>query len=52
MSVAWRGIGVRYEPTAPGVAWAILQPSLRMLTFSVVFSGLPGQNRVVGDHTL
>lgn len=37
---AWRDIKVRYKQTAIGVAWAILQPFLSMIIFSVFFGGL------------
>jgi lipopolysaccharide transport system permease protein len=35
--LAWRDVKVRYKQTALGVSWAILQPVLTMLIFSVVF---------------
>jgi lipopolysaccharide transport system permease protein len=34
---AWRDIKVRYKQTAFGAAWAVLQPLLTMVVFSVVF---------------
>lgn len=36
----WRDIKVRYKQTALGAAWAILQPVLEMLIFTVIFGGL------------
>jgi lipopolysaccharide transport system permease protein len=36
----WRDISVRYKQTALGAAWAILQPFLTMVIFSVVFGQL------------
>lgn len=36
----WRDIKVRYKQTAIGVAWAILQPFVTMIVFSVFFGGL------------
>src|SRR5256885_538750 len=33
----WRDIKVRYKQTALGAFWAVLQPLLTMLLFSVVF---------------
>ena len=33
----WRDIKVRYKQAALGVAWAIIQPILPMVIFSVVF---------------
>jgi lipopolysaccharide transport system permease protein len=35
--LAWRDILVRYKQTVLGVAWALLQPFLTMLVFTVVF---------------
>ncbi|HKQ75591.1 MAG TPA: ABC transporter permease [Blastocatellia bacterium] len=38
--LAWRDVKVRYKQTALGVAWAIIQPLLTMLVFSVFFGKL------------
>lgn len=38
--LTWRDIKVRYKQTALGVAWAILQPLLTMLVFSLFFGRL------------
>ncbi len=38
--LTWRDVQVRYKQTALGVAWAVLQPLLTMLIFSVVFGRL------------
>lgn len=38
--LAWRDIKIRYKQTALGASWAILQPVLTMLIFSVVFGRL------------
>lgn len=35
--LAWRDIAVRYKQTSIGVAWAILQPFLTMIVFTIVF---------------
>ena len=35
--LAWRDVRVRYKQTAIGAAWAILQPFLTMVVFSVIF---------------
>jgi lipopolysaccharide transport system permease protein len=40
--LAWRDIKVRYKQTVIGVAWAILQPLLVMVVFSLIFGGLLG----------
>jgi lipopolysaccharide transport system permease protein len=36
----WRDIKVRYKQTAIGVAWAVLQPLLTMVVFSLFFGSL------------
>ncbi|HEY6342772.1 MAG TPA: ABC transporter permease [Bryobacteraceae bacterium] len=38
--LVWRDIKVRYKQTALGAAWAILQPVLTMLVFTVFFGRL------------
>jgi lipopolysaccharide transport system permease protein len=38
--LAWRDIRVRYKQTVLGAGWAVLQPFLQMVVFSVVFGGL------------
>jgi lipopolysaccharide transport system permease protein len=38
--LVWRDIKVRYKQTALGAAWAILQPLLTMLVFTVFFGRL------------
>lgn len=35
--LAWRDVKVRYKQTALGVAWAVIQPALMMLVFTVIF---------------
>jgi lipopolysaccharide transport system permease protein len=39
-TLAWRDIKVRYKQTVIGAGWAILQPFLTMVVFSVIFGGL------------
>lgn len=36
----WRDLKVRYKQTILGVTWAVLQPFLTMVIFSVIFGGL------------
>ena len=36
----WRDVKVRYKQTVLGAAWAILQPLLTMLVFTIFFGGL------------
>lgn len=38
--LTWRDVKVRYKQTLLGAAWAILQPVLTMLIFSVIFGEL------------
>lgn len=38
--LTWRDIKVRYKQTVLGAAWAILQPVLTMLVFSIIFGRL------------
>src|SRR5437764_228853 len=40
--LTWRDVKVRYKQTALGVAWAILQPLLTMVVFSIFFGRLAG----------
>lgn len=40
--LAWRDVKVRYKQTLLGAAWAILQPLLTMLVFTLLFGNLAG----------
>lgn len=40
--LAWRDVKVRYKQTLLGAAWAILQPVLTMLVFTLLFGELAG----------
>lgn len=40
--LAWRDVKVRYRQTVIGVTWAILQPFLTMVVFTVLFGRLAG----------
>ena len=40
--LVWRNVKVRYKQTILGFAWAILQPLLTMVVFSIFFGGLIG----------
>jgi len=35
--LAWRDVSVRYKQSAVGIGWAILQPLMMMLIFTIVF---------------
>ena len=40
--LAWRDIKVRYKQTSIGIVWAVLQPLLTMVIFSVIFGRVAG----------
>lgn len=40
--LAWRDIKVRYKQAVLGVLWALIQPFVKMVVFSVVFGRLAG----------
>jgi len=40
--LTWRDIKVRYKQTVLGAAWAVLQPLLTMVVFSIIFGYLAG----------
>lgn len=40
--LVWRDVKIRYKQTALGAAWAIIQPVLAMLIFTLIFSRVAG----------
>jgi lipopolysaccharide transport system permease protein len=40
--LAWRDIKVRYKQTVLGVSWALIQPVLNMLVFTLLFGKIAG----------
>src|SRR5262245_14192176 len=36
--LVWRDLKIRYKQTVIGISWAVLQPLLQMLIFTVIFS--------------
>jgi lipopolysaccharide transport system permease protein len=42
----WRDVKIRYKQTFLGVAWAILQPALLMVVFSIFFGRLNNSEKV------
>ena len=46
--LAWRDVKVRYKQTALGAAWAVLQPAMMMVVFTLFFQKLAG-NKATGD---
>jgi lipopolysaccharide transport system permease protein len=47
--LAWRDVKVRYKQTVLGAAWAIIQPLMSMVVFSLFFGRLGGMSRFVPD---
>jgi lipopolysaccharide transport system permease protein len=45
--LAWRDIKVRYKQTVLGAAWAVLQPLLTMLVFTIFFGRFGGMSHNV-----
>jgi lipopolysaccharide transport system permease protein len=43
----WRDLKVRYKQTVLGAAWAILQPLMTMIVFSIFFGRLGGMGNLV-----
>ena len=46
--LTWRDIKIRYKQTALGALWAILQPFLTMVVFSLLFGRLAGMESKTG----
>src|SRR4029077_4180325 len=40
--LTWRDVKVRYKQTLLGAAWAVLQPAMMMVVFTIFFSRLAG----------
>jgi lipopolysaccharide transport system permease protein len=40
--MVWRDVKVRYKQTLLGISWAIFQPILTMIVFTIFFGGLAG----------
>src|SRR5882724_9536586 len=38
----WRDVKVRYKQTVLGAAWAVLQPAMMMVVFTIFFSRMAG----------
>ncbi|MCY2966092.1 MAG: ABC transporter permease [Planctomycetota bacterium] len=51
--LVWRDVQIRYKQTVLGALWAVLQPLLTMLVFTLFFGRLGGMSRnVTGDYPL
>ncbi len=46
--LAWRDIKVRYKQTVMGAAWAVLQPFMTMIVFTIFFGRLGGLDTKTG----
>ena len=46
--LTWRDIAIRYKQTVLGVLWAILQPLLSMVVFTIFFGRLAGLDQQTG----
>jgi lipopolysaccharide transport system permease protein len=46
----WRDVKIRYKQTVLGAAWAILQPALMMVVFTIFFGRMAGMAAGAGDH--
>ena len=40
--LAWRDISIRYKQTVLGAAWAVVQPVLTMVIFTIFFGNMAG----------
>jgi lipopolysaccharide transport system permease protein len=51
--LVWRDVKVRYKQTVLGAAWAVLQPALTTLMFTIFFGTLGGMSqKVQGSYAL
>jgi lipopolysaccharide transport system permease protein len=48
--LAWRDIKVRYKQTLIGAAWAVLQPTLTMVIFTMFLGGVVGRTTGIPYH--
>ncbi|WP_322486785.1 ABC transporter permease [Chloroflexus sp.] len=42
--LVWRDVKVRYKQTLLGASWAIIQPALQLVVFTIIFGRLAGVN--------
>lgn len=50
--LAWRDVKVRYKQTLLGVAWAILQPTMMMIVFTLVLGRFAGATEDAAPYPL
>lgn len=46
--LTWRDVKIRYKQTTLGVAWAVIQPVMNMVVFSIFFGRLAGMDHRTG----
>jgi lipopolysaccharide transport system permease protein len=46
----WRDVKIRYKQTVLGAAWAILQPAMMMVVFTIFFGRMAGMSANTGEH--
>src|SRR5579872_5265214 len=46
--LTWRDVKIRYKQTVLGAAWAVLQPFMTMIVFSLFFGKLAGLDKKTG----
>jgi lipopolysaccharide transport system permease protein len=42
LTLVWRDVAIRYKQTAIGIAWAVIQPLLTMIVFTLIFGYVGG----------
>jgi len=47
--LSWRDVKVRYKQTVLGAAWAVIQPFMTMVVFSIFFGQLAGLDKKTGS---
>ena len=50
--LAWRDVKVRYKQTVLGAAWAVIQPAMMMVVFTIFFSRLAGASSGDAPYSL
>src|ERR1700685_1457242 len=50
--LAWRDVKVRYKQTVLGAAWAVLQPAMLMVVFTLFIGRMAGISGSIRDYPL
>jgi lipopolysaccharide transport system permease protein len=48
--LTWRDVKIRYKQTILGAAWAVLQPAMMMVVFTIFFGRMAGLSGEAGSH--